>query len=194
MPQTTDPDEFEQIVDDSLPCPEVGRWAETKHSMVALYATLFASGIKAKWDNRTYIELYAGSGYNRIEGSDRLIAGSPLRVLQLKDRFNNYIFCEKTPALLEAMEIRVARHAPWAKVSHIAGDCNSMVQEICVAIPAASSGYRVLSLCFVDPFDIGIKFETLRVLSTKYIDFLVLLCSIHGREPKLLQLHQGGVS
>jgi len=33
----------------------------------------------------------------------------------------------------------------------------------------------VLSLCFVDPCDIGIKFETLRALSTRYVDFLVLL-------------------
>lgn len=33
----------------------------------------------------------------------------------------------------------------------------------------------MLSLCFVDPCDIGIKFETLRSLSTRYMDFLVLL-------------------
>jgi three-Cys-motif partner protein len=38
-----------------------------------------------------------------------------------------------------------------------------------------SSEHRVLSLCFVDPCDIGINFETLRTLSTRYMDFLVLL-------------------
>src|SRR5206468_9980521 len=42
-------------------------------------------------------------------------------------------------------------------------------------IPKASSGSRVLSLCLVDPFDFGIKFETLRTLATVYIDFVVLL-------------------
>ncbi len=33
----------------------------------------------------------------------------------------------------------------------------------------------VLSLCFVDPNDIGIKFATLQTLARNYIDFVVLL-------------------
>ena len=33
----------------------------------------------------------------------------------------------------------------------------------------------MLSLCVVDPFDFGLKFETLKTLSTVFIDFLVLL-------------------
>lgn len=42
-------------------------------------------------------------------------------------------------------------------------------------IPAYSSSHRVLSLCFVDPFDIGIRFRTLQRLSERYVDFLILL-------------------
>ena len=53
-------------------------------------------GNESKMGHRTYIELYAGSGYNRIEGSDRLIAGS-LRVLQLKDRFATISFAKRLP-------------------------------------------------------------------------------------------------
>ena len=34
---------------------------------------------------------------------------------------------------------------------------------------------KVLSLCLVDPFDFGIKFETLQRLSSFFIDFVVLL-------------------
>jgi three-Cys-motif partner protein len=49
------------------------------------------------------------------------------------------------------------------------------VDDILAEIPAHSKDHRVLSLCFVDPYDIGIKFETLRQLSIKYVDFLVLL-------------------
>jgi hypothetical protein len=49
------------------------------------------------------------------------------------------------------------------------------VDDILAKIPAHSTNHRVLSLCFVDPFDIGIKFETLRKLSERYMDFLVLL-------------------
>jgi three-Cys-motif partner protein len=42
-------------------------------------------------------------------------------------------------------------------------------------IPKASAGNSVLSLCFLDPFDFSIKFDTIRKLASFYIDFLVLL-------------------
>jgi three-Cys-motif partner protein len=131
--------------------------------------------MKAKWENRTYIDLYAGAGYNKIEGTKKIIAGSRIHALQVKDPFDNHIFCEEDAKKLGALQRRVAHHAPWANVSYIEGDCNFQVQQILAAIPSASPGYGVLSLCFVDPFDIGIKFETLRALSDRYIDFLVLL-------------------
>src|SRR5437667_11182381 len=47
--------------------------------------------------------------------------------------------------------------------------------ELLAVIPAGSREYLVLSLCFVDPCDIGIKFKTIRRLSNRYIDFLVVL-------------------
>ena len=72
-------------------------------------------------------------------------------------------------------EGRVKRTAPSAKVAYILGDCNQHIDEILAAIPAHSPGHRVLSLCFVDPYDIGIKFETLSKLSNRFVDFLVLL-------------------
>jgi len=49
------------------------------------------------------------------------------------------------------------------------------VDEIRRAIPTGSIRDRVLSLCVVDPFDFGIKFDTLKRLAEVYIDFVVLL-------------------
>jgi len=60
-------------------------------------------------------------------------------------------------------------------VVFIPGDCNDRMPDLLAAIPAGSREDRVLSLCFVDPCDIGIKFKTIRQLSNRYIDFLVLL-------------------
>ena len=154
---------------------EVGRWAEEKHALVSFYAKLFSTGMKDKWDERVYIELYAGSGHSRIKDTKRIIAGSPLQALSLEHPFDKYIFCEVNPKALDALRIRVEKIAPSAKVAFILGDCNQRVSEIVAEIPAHSIGHRVLSLCFVDPYDIGIKFETLRTLSEKYVDFLVLL-------------------
>jgi hypothetical protein len=47
--------------------------------------------------------------------------------------------------------------------------------EILAKIPIGSKTDTVLTLCFVDPYDIGIEFETVRVLSARFVDFLVLL-------------------
>ncbi len=164
-----------RVLDDGLPCPEVGRWAEEKHGLVSLYAKLFSTGMKEKWDERVYIELYAGAGYSRIRDTSITIMGSPLQALTLEHPFDKYIFCEQQEELLEALKMRVKRVAPRANVAYISGDCNERAAEVYSAIPLGSTQHRVLSLCFVDPCDIGIKFETLRTLSKRYVDFLVLL-------------------
>ena len=76
---------------------------------------------------------------------------------------------------MDALRKRTARIAPRADVSFVPGDCHVQIDSICSLIPKASPGNTVLSLCFVDPFDFGIKFDTFRKLSAFYIDFLVLL-------------------
>jgi len=153
-----DGDEVLQVSDDELTCPEVGGWTEIKHSFVSLYAKLFSSGMKAKWGRRVYVELYAGAGYSRIRGTSRVIAGSPLRALTLQDPFDEYVFCEEDPENLKALKARVKRHAPGASVAYVEGDCNAKVKEILAKIPVGSKTDTVLTLCFVDPYDIGMEF------------------------------------
>jgi three-Cys-motif partner protein len=161
--------------DDGLVCPEVGSWAETKYRLISLYDELFATGMKNKWGKRVYIDLYAAAGYSRIQGTSKVLRGSATLALTVKDPFDKYIFCEEKPDLLTALRTRTKRIAPSADVAYVAGDCNAKIDEICACIPKPSPGNSVLSLCFVDPFDFGIKFESLRKLSHVYIDFLVLL-------------------
>ena len=163
-----------QVEEDGLPCPEVGAWTETKHSFASLYAKLFSSGMKDKWHKRIYVELYAGAGYSRVRGTSRVITGSPLRALTLDQPFDEYVFCEENPENIRALKARVQRHAPGASVAYIEGDCNQHVHEILSKIPPGSRTGTVLTLCFVDPYDIGIEFETLRTLSARFVDFLVL--------------------
>ena len=163
------------VVNDVWACPVVGKQAEEKHGLVSFYAKLFSTGMKDKWHERVYIELYAGSGYSKICDTSRIIAGSPIQAITLEHPFDKYIFCEKNPKNLDALKFRVEKTAPLAKVAYILGDCNQRVDDILAEIPPHSPDHRVLSLCFVDPYDIGIKFETLRSLSKKYLDFLVLL-------------------
>jgi three-Cys-motif partner protein len=160
---------------DGLPCPEVHRWAEEKYRLLALYDELFSNGMKKKWDQRAYIDLYAGAGYSHIKGTGTFLKGSPIIALTVSCPFDKYIFCEERQDLLNALKTRAGRIAPQSNVQYILGSCDDKVEEIRAAIPRASATNRVLSLCMVDPFDFGIKFETLKKLSEVYVDFLVLL-------------------
>ena len=163
------------VENDGLSCPEVGSWAETKYRLLALYDELFSTGMKNKWDQRVYIDLYAGAGYARVKGTAKILKGSPILALTVTHPFDKYIFCEENVELLDALKARVTRLSPQAQAVYIQGSCDAQIEQICKEIPKGSSSNKVSSLCLVDPFDFGIKFETLRKLSGVYIDFVVLL-------------------
>lgn len=163
------------VEDDGLATPEVGGWAIDKYRLLALYAELFSTGMKNKWERRVYVDLYAGAGHSRVYGTNKVLKGSPLIALTVPDAFDKYIFCEERPDLLAALRARVERLRPGADAAFISGNCDSEVDRIVALIPAGAAGRTVLSLCVVDPFDFGVRFETLRRLSAVYIDFVVLL-------------------
>jgi three-Cys-motif partner protein len=164
-----------RVDDDRLATPEVGGWAETKYRLLALYDELFSTGMKNKWDQRVYIDLYAGAGYSQIQGTSRFLKGSPVIALTVTHPFDKYIFCEESEVLLNALRTRVKSLAPQADVTCILGNCDAEIEQICRQIPKASPTNRVLSLCLVDPFDFGLKFATLSRLSAVFMDFVVLL-------------------
>lgn len=164
-----------RVDDDGLVCREVRRWAEKKYRLISMYDELFATGMKNKWGKRVYIDLYAGAGYSRVQGTPTVLKGSPILALSVQHPFDKYIFCEEDRELLGALQARVRRTAKSVDVAFVAGDCDTEADQICALIPRPSAGNTVLSLCFVDPFDFGLKFETLRKLSSFFVDFLVLL-------------------
>ncbi len=164
-----------RVDDDGLFTPEVRGWAEVKYRLLALYYELFSTGMKNKWGQRVYVDLYAAAGYSRIQGTNTFLKGSPVIALTVTHPFDKYIFCEERKVPLDALKVRVQRTAPKANVVYIHGNCDDEIERICKGIPKASSTNTVLSLCLADPFDFGLKFETLSRLSTVFIDFVVLL-------------------
>ena len=164
-----------RVDDDGLTSPDVGGWAETKYRLLALYDELFSTGMKNKWDQRVYIDLYAAAGYSRVQGTSKFLKSSPIIALTVTNPFDKYIFCEENEDLLIALKARVHRMAPQANVAYVLGRCDTEIERICEEIPTYSPSNKVLSLCLVDPFDFGLKFKTLRRLSSVFIDFVVIL-------------------
>jgi hypothetical protein len=55
------------------------------------------------------------------------------------------------------------------------GDCDLRASHILAEIPPGSTGNTVLTLGFADPFDIGLKFGTIKTSSSRFVDLIVLL-------------------
>ncbi|MBW2237662.1 MAG: three-Cys-motif partner protein TcmP [Deltaproteobacteria bacterium] len=181
-----------QTLDDGLLTPEVGRWSEKKYSLIHNYAEMFATGMKHKWDCRVYIDLFAGAGKAKIRDSNRIVYASPLLALNVRDRFDRYIFCEFDPDIMDALSQRVRKDHGDVDVKFVQGDVNLKVDEVIKSIPKHSGRFKVLSFCVVDPFKLSsLDFATIKSLSDFYMDFLVLIaCGMDAQRNEKIYLSQ----
>lgn len=171
-------EEIPVIKDDGLITPEIGSWGEEKYRHVALYSSLFAKSMRRKWECLVYIDLFSGAGRSMIRGTSRIVNSSPLVVLGLHDKFDRYIFCEKEYNKYEALKKRIKREFPDTDSHIIEGDANQKVDEVLAMMPDFRKSFRVLAFCFADPYALSnLKFDTIRQLSARYMDFLVLIPS-----------------
>lgn len=166
---------FFNAEDDGLELPIVGSWAKQKYRIVYEYNELFSVGMKKYWDQRVYIDLYSGAGKAKIEKSNRVLYSSPLLSLKVHMPYDQYVFCEKNPKYIDALEKRVNLEFQDANVNFVCGDCNEKVDEILNLLPKPSYNNKVLAFCFVDPFALIVKYNTIKKLSERFVDFLVLL-------------------
>ena len=130
-----------------MPIRPSGSWIDKKHRLLTYYARLFSTGMKFRWQERIYIELFSGPGrcYVRETGTEDL--GSPLKVIGAD--FTRFVFVERNMAAARALEQRLAEY-PNASLSEIwCGDCAEALEQI--AFPRTGA----LTFAFIDPTGIA---------------------------------------
>ena len=60
-----------EAFDDGLYIPEVGPWAENKYEVLHHYNYMFSTGMKNRFHNRVYIDLFSSAGIARIRNSNK---------------------------------------------------------------------------------------------------------------------------
>lgn len=171
-------DIFAPIDPDGLPFAEVGPWTEAKHRLLAHYATLFVRSMRQQWDELVYLDLFSGPGACKIRDTARYYRSSPTIVYGLEDFFSSYIFCDFDSTNSDTLRTRLGNMGLARKFSVLQGDANLIVDEILRIAPRGTRSNRVLSFCFLDPHKLSnLKFETIRRLASRYMDFLVLIPS-----------------
>jgi len=166
-----------QIDDDGLITPEIGPRGEQKYRLLQGYAKVFGTSMKKKWDARIYVDLFSGSGRSRVRDTGTILLASPLLALEIPDRFDRYIFCEKDPQKLAALETRVRRDYASVDVRFIPGDANEETKKIAAEVREyAETKKKFLTFCFADPWKLeNLRFSTIEQLAKLYIDFLILI-------------------
>lgn len=153
---------------------EIGEWSIQKYEILGYYCELFSSGMKNKWPNRVYIDALCGSGRGKVKDTNNIVETSPFMALRASVPFSHYIFCDEDGKAIEALKRRVAlEFGDEREVDYIIGDVNKCYPQI---INCISLGSSALKWCFLDPYDIGLHFQTVRELAkVERIDFLILL-------------------
>jgi len=138
----------------------VGPWAKDKLFYIRRYCYIFNVGMKNKWPARTYIDLFAGPGRCRIEGTGEEIDGSPLIALKCAVPFRYYFFNDIEPSLIESLQARAKPSFDSATINYFSRDCNEIIAELIQKLPSDS-----LDFCFIDPTNWQITFDSIRRLT-----------------------------
>jgi len=153
--------------DDGLMIPEVGEHSKYKHHFIKRYIDAFTTAMKSKrWSGLHYVDLFAGTGIERLRDSGLLEWGSPMIAAQAPHPFDRLHLCERDERKCDALTKRVNLIRPDSQI--VPGDANEQVREITQAIPE-----KTLSLCFLDPYGLHIDLQTIRILAVKRMDLIV---------------------
>ncbi len=166
-------DPIEYVREDGLIIPDVGIWGLEKYKLQGAYCDIFTSGMRKKWEELVYIDLFAGAGFANIRDENRNVKSSSLIAASIPHKFTKYILCEQDEEKMNALKHRFNVNYPNLNADFICGDSNEMVDEIIDKIPKSNSALR---FCFVDPFSLNLNFETIKKISQiGRVDFLILL-------------------
>jgi three-Cys-motif partner protein len=155
--------------------PEVRSWSLEKYKLVGSYCDIFTNGMKSRWDQLVYIDLFAGAGYSKIIESGKTYLSSALIAMSIPIPFSKYILCEENIERFQALEARVQKHFSHLNVTLIHGDSNKIIDKVLNSIPPFKKGNTLLPFCFVDPYSLNLHFHTIEVLGSKRLmDFLIL--------------------
>lgn len=168
-------DEPLSVDDDGLYCPEIKRHSLEKIRLHNRYARIFATAMHEKWAQLAYVGLYAGAGRARISDTNEIVETSALAVLRQPARFTHYVYVDNDEQCAAALEARTAPLRGEASVTILPADVNESTDRVLRALPRFNRTKGLLSFCFVDPFDLQLRFSTIRALSRLRMDFLVLL-------------------
>ncbi|MGX7004204.1 three-Cys-motif partner protein TcmP [Caballeronia sp. KNU42] len=160
---------------DGLPVMEVGRWVtEEKHQVIKRYIDASWGARQKFTSQRSYIDLFAGTGRVKIKHTSTFVDGGPLAAWnmarQRRGTFSDFFVADADGKFLKACDTRLRRLG--APVSSKVGRADQTIDWV---LPQLDT--RGLHLALLDPFNAGhLHFSIIQKLSTlRAIDIVIHL-------------------
>ena len=173
-PPARTPNVLQDLDDDGLPREELKPHSRDKLFLLGYYFQVFTKSMHRKFPQLVYVDLFAGSGRGQF-GKNDIMEGSALIAVRTDPPFTKLILCEQDEDSFNALRVRVDREFKDREIKLVPGDCNERRSEIRAEIPRFSTSTGGLTVCVVDPYNLGIEFETLRAFGDLRVDFIVLI-------------------
>ncbi len=138
--------------------------------------------------NKYYIDLFAGSGVNKMKGSeDDFLIGSPLIAsLNYSNIYNSLIFCEKEPSYHEALNLRLK--ILKLKNLEIKDEYEKYLDDIIKKV----NNKNIYSFFFIDPYATEFSWESMKkVLKVRSDIIFTFMCTEIFR---VVGLYKAGLS
>ena len=104
----------------------------------------------------------------KTEGIFGLDWGSPLIAAQLPTKFQKLHLVESEKRRFDALGERLKKVLASAQVQLLRGDANDVASKIVQSIPTGA-----LSVAFLDPYGLHLRFNTLRQLANRKMDLII---------------------
>jgi three-Cys-motif partner protein len=154
-----------------------GDWTVQKLNILSEYLDFYLNALKNQGFGKVYIDAFAGSGKIETRDGTEQITGSIRLALQGKNKFDKYIFIEKSAEYSNELQNIVDNEfsAIKSKVTIYNADCNDKLLELCDMTSNANFWHNNRAVLFLDPYATEVKWATLQAIaSTKAIDLWYL--------------------
>jgi three-Cys-motif partner protein len=172
-------------IPDALPTWEAGAWTQDKLYFWKRYIDITTQAMTdhPKFPGGLiYVDLFGGAGICTLKETKRRFPGSTLIAASASKPFSKIIVCENDAVFANACRTRLSKTAVANSCLVLDGDCNLLIDKVLTEIPR-----RSLTLAFIDPKALDIKFDTVSKLSQVRADLVILFADaydIHRNDEK----------
>ncbi len=138
---------------------KIGIWSEIKLEIIRDYASAYTRILSTRnWcKGYVYIDAFAGAGLHIRKTTGEFVPGSPLNALEVNPPFTEYHFIDLDRKKIELLE-KITLEDPYVHLHN--GDCNEILTEI--IFPTLTYDTFKRALCFLDPYGLHLKWETIK--------------------------------